>query len=362
MSETSIRLVAATNVGLIRQNNEDNFVVCPSLERQEWTIPPAGDPIGLGNFGALLVVADGMGGANAGEVASAIAVEIIQQQFAPERLEAAVSSEQSILDFMKDVVKLADRTIAEHSKTDTATRGMGTTVVMAWIVGQKAFICWCGDSRCYVFNPASGLIRLSKDHSFVQQLVDKGELTEENAYDHPYSNVITQCLGDTKKRANPDTRTYELLEGDTLLLCSDGLSSMCHDSEIIDVMTTFTDIVECKSALIEKALTNGGHDNVTIALAQVSIENDAKNGTKKQAGDSGQENIAVQAEAPDTQEENISDTLETARKTPSYKKWLAIMLLLLIIAVAVCVWLYYKGLMPENIVTSINKILKYLNI
>ena len=175
MSDIKIKLAAGTNVGLVRTNNEDNFVASRDLTASDWTIPQVDEQIDLGEYGALLVVADGMGGANAGEVASAIAIETIQTKFVPENLEDAVQSDETILQFMVDAVKSADINILNRSKEDETTMGMGTTIVMAWILGNKAYICWCGDSRCYVFNENLGLTRLSKDHSYVQELVDRGE-------------------------------------------------------------------------------------------------------------------------------------------------------------------------------------------
>ena len=118
MSEVKIKLAAGTNVGLIRQNNEDNFVVSSDLSTSEWLIPQAGPHTDLGEFGALLVVADGMGGANAGEVASAIAVETIQKLFIPETLKDVTGNDKDIQEFMKDVVKKADLNIFNHSKYD----------------------------------------------------------------------------------------------------------------------------------------------------------------------------------------------------------------------------------------------------
>lgn len=273
MLEVKYEIAAGTNVGLVRKNNEDNFVVCPDLKKADWRIPQAGSPYtDLGEFGALLVVADGMGGANAGEVASAITVETIQQSFTPKRLGEVVSSDQSIQEFMKEVVRAADARIFKRSKEDRSTRGMGTTVVMAWILGDKVFVCWCGDSRCYMLNRRRGLMQLSKDHSYVQELVDRGELEAEFASDHPLSNVITRCLGDSENRAVPDTRIFQLHDGDTLLLCSDGLSGMCNDIQILDLLIKYRDdIVECKNELISAALNEGGHDNVTVALCNIEM-------------------------------------------------------------------------------------------
>ena len=272
MSEIKIKLAAGTNVGLIRQNNEDNFVVCPDLSKNEWLIPQGTEYIDESPYGALLVVADGMGGANAGEVASAIAVQTIQDEFLPERVKELVDNETAILKFMMDVVKTADLKILERSQSDSSTQGMGTTVVMAWVLGNKAYVCWCGDSRCYALNRQNGLVQVSKDHSYVQELVDRGELQPEYMHDHPLSNIITRCLGDAEKRALPETRIYNLYDGDTILLCSDGLSGLVYDDDIAAILgESNMNLMECKNDLIDAALEGGGHDNVTVALCTVQM-------------------------------------------------------------------------------------------
>ena len=270
MSEVKFKLAAGTNVGLFRQNNEDNFVVCPDLSTSEWLIPQGGEFADLGEMGALLVVADGMGGANAGEVASAIAVQTIQEQFTPDNIRGVVNDDAAIQNFMKDTVKMADMNILNRSKSDQSSRGMGTTIVMAWILGRRAYVCWCGDSRCYAMNEMRGLRQVSKDHSFVQELVDRGELDPEFMHDHSMSNVITRCLGDMEKRAVPETRVYELSNGDSIMLCSDGLSGLCDDMEISGIISQYGDYpMDCTNELISAALNNGGHDNVTVAICTV---------------------------------------------------------------------------------------------
>lgn len=292
MSEIKYRLAAATNVGLIRKNNEDNFVVCPDLASSDWRIPQVSDYADLGVFGSLLVVADGMGGANAGEVASAIAVETVQQSFIPEHLRDVVTDDKAIQEFMKEVVKAADVKIFNRSRNDSNTRGMGTTIVMAWILNDKVYLCWCGDSRCYLLNRQKGLIRLSKDHSYVQELIDKGELEPEFAMDHPLSNVITRCLGDMQSRAVPETRISQLHDGDTILLCSDGLSGMCNDMQILDLLIEFRDDPEvCKNELISAALNEGGHDNVTVALCNIQM-------TQQDVSSENSDKISVPKEDP----------------------------------------------------------------
>ena len=279
MSEISIKLAAGTNVGLVRKNNEDNFVVNRDLCQSEWIIPQSIEPISLGRYGSILVVADGMGGTNAGEVASAIAIETVQNAFTPENLgdiitqEGIVTSEEAVEEFLGRTVKTADLNIVNASKEDSSTQGMGTTIVIAWILNDKAYICWCGDSRCYVFNGNSGFCRLSKDHSYVQDLVDQGKLDPENAFDHPYSNIITRCLGDPTNRSNPDFRSYNLKDGDTLLLCSDGLCGLFHDEEIMQIIEeNQDDLMTCKDRLIEAALEAGGYDNITIVLCHIMLQ------------------------------------------------------------------------------------------
>lgn len=273
MAEVKIKIAAGTNVGLVRKNNEDNFIVNKDLTQDEWFVPQSSESITMQELGCILAVADGMGGTNAGEVASAIAIETIQKEFASDVLKKVLAeSDPDVLakkveKFLVSVIKSADLNIINASKNDSSTQGMGTTIVLAWIVNNKAYISWCGDSRCYVFNPNAGICRLSKDHSYVQDLVDQGKLDYENAFSHPCSNIITRCLGDPSVRAVPDFRCYELKEGDTLLLCTDGLCGLCQDEEIIQIMDeNQSDIGNCKDRLIEAALSAGGYDNVTVAI------------------------------------------------------------------------------------------------
>lgn len=273
MSGLKIQIVAGTDVGLVRTNNEDNVIVSCNLQEPEWTIPQAGEPVSLGEYGSLLVVADGMGGANAGEVASAMAIETVSKRFIPEVLAEVIKDDGAIQTFLIDTVKEADINIADEAKENKEHEGMGTTIVMAWIINDKVYVCWCGDSRAYVFNPTSGFTRLSKDHSFVQQLIDKGELDPANAHSHPYSNVITQCLGDASHRSEPEVRVCDLRHGDVILLCSDGLTSMCEDEAVSDVLIEHKDddLNTIYAALLAAALDAGGHDNVTVALARMTM-------------------------------------------------------------------------------------------
>lgn len=280
MSEIKIRISATTNVGAVRKNNEDNYIVCQDLSQAEWT--QGDDFAALGSLGSLLVVADGMGGANAGEVASAIAIDTIRQLFLPEMIATVKDDDHLIQQFMKDAVTTADLAILEQSKADKSKEGMGTTLIIAWILNRRVYICWCGDSRCYLFRSATNaMYRLTRDHSYVQELVDRGELHPDLAFDHPMSNVIMRCLGDSDRRADPETRICELQNGDTLLLCTDGLCGLCRDQEIADLLSEHVGNLDvCCNELIAAALSAGGHDNVTVALASLQMDEDFASDTQ----------------------------------------------------------------------------------
>lgn len=269
MSTVAFRLTAGTHVGCVRTNNEDNFIINENLSQSDWFIPQdTSQVLNLGPDGAILVVADGMGGLNAGEVASAIAVDTLKQIFLDSNLKKVAKSAKSIERFMRDIVIKADSSIKKYVKKHPETRGMGTTLIFAWIHGETVHLMWCGDSRAYIYNNVDfSLIRLSKDHSYVQQLVDEGKLEPELAFDHPDSNIITRCLGDFQDKAKPDYLTYSLKKGDVILLCSDGLCGLCRDEEIKQILgQTSFDIEQCKLQLIQGALNAGGYDNVTVAL------------------------------------------------------------------------------------------------
>lgn len=278
----SFRLYASTNIGL-RGNNEDNFIVSPDLSQQEWKVPdnPKQD-FHLGGMGSIIVVADGMGGQNAGEVASDIAIKTVQEMFAPEHLQdkvirtdKIVQSSDNVKAWMKKVIVEADKRVREYGNKHQESEGLGSTIVMAWLLGESVYVAWMGDSRAYSFVPEKGIARLSKDHSYVQQLVDEGKLTEEEAMIHPNSNVITRSLGDTSQKAKPDVAEYDVEDGEVIMLCSDGLCGVCTDEEIGYIINENKDNLQtCTDKLTTAALANGGSDNITIAMLQVSQNKD----------------------------------------------------------------------------------------
>lgn len=273
MNQILFNLTAGTHVGCVRTNNEDNFVLNADLSQKDWFLPQdASKPLVLGGNGCVLVVADGMGGANCGEVASAIVVREVQNIFNEADLESIRQSDISIERFLESTIVEADLAVKQHAKENPESRGMGTTIVLAWIIDGNVHLSWCGDSRAYIYNKVNGLQQISKDHSFVQSLVDKGELAPEDVFGHPQSNIITRCLGDFPTVAQPDYRLYTFQQGDTLMLCSDGLSAYCPDPQIAEVMGQHEDdVVNMRNALLQTALDAGGYDNVTVAVMSVDL-------------------------------------------------------------------------------------------
>lgn len=271
MANITIRLTAATDVGRVRTNNEDNFILNKDLSQPDWFLPEKeSQPIQLSQDGCLLAVADGMGGLNAGEVASEIAISTVKDLFSSVNLSKTSKSDKNIERFMRKCVTTADEEIKKRVKTNPETSGMGTTLIFTWICDNKAHVLWCGDSRGYIFNPMSGLRRITKDHSYVQQLIDEGKLDPKLAFDHPDSNIITRCLGDFNGKATPDYCSIELQPGDFIMLCSDGLCGLCRDEEIQQIFReNFGDLEQCKNELISHAMDAGGYDNCTLTLCEI---------------------------------------------------------------------------------------------
>ena len=260
-----IALTALCDRGREREVNEDSCLVCQDVSQIDRSVilPRDGERMPsaayhpLGPDGSLLVVADGMGGAAAGDVASQLTVS---------HLSSLVSDPESL----SQVIAQIDTILKEHAIEHPETTGMGTTLVLAWVVGSKAHIAWVGDSRCYLFRPEEGLRRVTNDHSYVQELIDSGQLSPDEALSHPESNIITRCLGDTDIPSHADTTTVDLQPNDLLLLCSDGLCGYCTDDEISRIIrNNYTDISGMSQKLLDAALATGGYDNITIALASL---------------------------------------------------------------------------------------------
>lgn len=255
-----------TDVGKYRSHNEDNFIVCPDLGEKRWFLSDTA--AGLSARGCLLVVADGMGGTNAGEVASALAVETIQKTFDSLALEEQLQEHQR-REYLQQAILAAHQAIVAAASNNSDQAGMGTTVVVAWVTPGNALIGWVGDSRAYHYRKGKGLTLLTDDHSLVWEYVKAGTLTPEEADVHPNNHIITQSLGDGSRTPAPEFTTCLLEPADRLLLCSDGLNNMLPHKTIAKVLAAGGSLASGCQKLIEQANEAGGVDNVTVLALEV---------------------------------------------------------------------------------------------
>ena len=251
-----------TDVGLIREHNEDNFMVADLSDASR---PSHGEEVFSGAVsgrGVALAVCDGMGGAAAGEVASHMAVDTL---FDTLRGEAAPTDRDNFARRLVDSIEEAGARIFLSAKKDRTRRGMGTTATVAGLVDKVLFVGQVGDSRCYILRNGR-LSLITKDQSLVNQLIEAGQLTEDEADAFEHSNIILQALGTTEQVA-VDLTFVELRRGDRMLLCSDGLSGLVHDEAIQEEMACVGPLPQLADRLIDLANAAGGHDNVTCIVA-----------------------------------------------------------------------------------------------
>jgi len=216
----------------------------------------------------LFVVADGMGGHEAGDVASRVTIQAIAQQAVSEVLSPAAAGE-SLPDARQWIAAVAltgNRAVYDQRKA--IGTDMGTTLVMALVVGDTATIANVGDSRAYLLKQ-DGIVQVTTDHSLVQRLVATGQITPEEAANHPQKNVIYRVIGD-KQRVEADLFEQRLALGEALFLCSDGLSGMVPDEQIWHIWRTSTSPQETCDRLVEAANQAGGEDNITVVIVQVA--------------------------------------------------------------------------------------------
>lgn len=237
-----VETAARTDTGRVRDHNEDSVRVAPT------------------SGGRLLALADGMGGHNAGEVASELALETFVDRVGENLADADPA------DALADAALAADQAVREAAEGDPERNGMGTTLVAALLGADGATLVNVGDSRAYRVDGAS-LEQVSVDHSVVQELVEAGEISPEEAESHHQRNVISQALG-AGSGVDPDTFDITLAEGETVLLCSDGLTEEVPDSTIGEVVAETDSLAEAASALVRAANERGGSDNVSVVLGR----------------------------------------------------------------------------------------------
>lgn len=257
-----IQLFGRTDVGQIREHNEDNFVVA-DLTRQHRGIRQEDREQLVGPRGTVLGVCDGMGGAAAGEVASQLAVDIIYEFLASGE---APPNHDELARRLVRAVESAGINIFSEARADRTRRGMGTTATVAALMDSRLFVAQVGDSRAYVLRN-DRFVQVSRDQSLANQLIEAGQLTEEEAETFEHNNIILQALG-TAETVQVDLTFVDLRQGDVLLVCSDGLSGMMRADEMREVLSMLPDPQAACKELIDRANLAGGHDNITAIVAR----------------------------------------------------------------------------------------------
>jgi len=265
-----VSVFGKTDLGRTREHNEDSFLVADLTTRNASLQAAVRDHV-VGERGTLFMVADGMGGAAAGELASDMATEIILTHLTTVWVEDTEVTAQKFAYRMKEGVELANNRINQYAKEHPEVRGMGTTATVAGVFGNRLYLAQVGDSRGYLIRRGQA-IQITKDQSLMQRLVEAGELTEEEAEQSERRNIILQALG-PDPRVKVDLTYQPLSRGDVLVLCSDGLSGQVKKEEIAEQLARTPDLSQLCSALIDLANQRGGPDNITVVAAR--FEGDA---------------------------------------------------------------------------------------
>jgi serine/threonine protein phosphatase PrpC len=264
-----VEVFGRTDVGKTRDHNEDSFLVA-DLTRRIASLQPEVRDHEVGARGSLFVVADGMGGAAAGEIASDLAVDSIYAHMIGEWGNDQEVSEQRFAFRLKEAVEFANARIHEYAKSHPEHRGMGTTTTAAGAFEGALYLTQIGDSRAYLIR-AGRIAQITKDQSLMQRLVDAGELTEEEAAVSERRNIILQALG-PDPHVKVDLTRQEVRRGDVLVMCSDGLSGLVQKDDMLRIVTQQPDLVSVCKELIELANTRGGPDNITCIVARFGGE------------------------------------------------------------------------------------------
>jgi protein phosphatase len=306
-----VELQAKSDVGRVRRGNEDNFLLLDLAAARTWSgsdgpeNPADMRQFTIGDKGLVLVVSDGMGGALAGDVASRMAIEAVRDVLMGNNAEGpGCEPDATLVDCLKQATMQANRNIHYKSLEDSRCSGMGATLTGAAVKGDKLDLVQVGDSRAYVMRGQQ--IRLAtKDQSLVQQLVDVGQISEEEAETHMFRNVILQALGAQTELA-PATARIQIRQGDMLLLCSDGLSGKLRNEEIRQIVSDSSgDLAAACQALVDEANYRGGEDNITVVLARF---------TGEELREASEDRITV--ELPPLEEDKTLDETEADTQNP----------------------------------------------
>ena len=260
-------------VGCVRTNNEDSLWagdLATALQAGENThADPVEGAAGLGLPGAVLAVADGMGGAKAGEVASGMAVAILSSEMLQRAAEgiAADADTRVMTNALVSAVEVANERIRDEGASNPSRRGMGTTLTTVWLYGDVAQIAHVGDSRAYLFRRGN-LTQVTKDQSLLQKLLEDKVISREEAKNMPVGNIILQALGG-EEDLDVALPSVQLVPGDTLLLCTDGLTGVVPDEDVEESLRAGGSLAQICTRLIDQAEERGGPDNITVLVGRV---------------------------------------------------------------------------------------------
>jgi protein phosphatase len=272
-ARVQVDLAAASHQGHVRSANEDHYLVLRfgrSLETLLTSLPAGQVPARAEEVGYGLFVADGIGGAAGGELASRTAISMLVSlllQTPDWVLSPEPQDAEEVLRRTEERYRRIHEALSEQGRADPELARMGTTMTMAGSLGPSLVVCHVGDSRAYVFRRGR-LFQLTRDHTFVQALLDLGMLTPAEAAGHPGSHILTSSLGGGENVYQGDFQHAWLADGDQLLLCTDGLTNMVDGAAIMAILRDAATADAACQALVAAALTNGGKDNVTVALAR----------------------------------------------------------------------------------------------
>jgi protein phosphatase len=267
--DVTVHVFGRTDVGRTREHNEDAFVVV-DLTRDDASLQPSVRKHRVGHKGSLFMVADGMGGAAAGEIASQMATEIVLKELRENWLTLAEPTPEAFARCLKRSAQTANQLIHSYATSHQEYRGMGTTATIAGLLGDTLYIAQVGDSRGYLVR--DGVARqITKDQSLMQKLIEAGELTEEEAAQSERRNIILQALG-PEPVIKVDLTYQKLRRDDILVLCSDGLSGQVSKDDFARVIAEEKDLVQACRKLIDLANDAGGPDNITVIIARFDGE------------------------------------------------------------------------------------------
>ena len=272
----TLDLGAATDIGKKRTNNEDHYLAIRFgrvLETLRTNLREGDVPTEFGEVGYALVVADGMGGAAAGEVASSLAIVTGLNLALNHPKWTLVMTPQEIeenMDRWRHRFRQIDTVVGERAKSDPDLAGMGTTLTVACTIGPHLLLYHVGDSRAYLFR-RDRLHCLTRDHTYAQALADAGQIAPEEVSRHRLRHVLTRCVGKGGGDVEADIDYLRLEDGDRLLLCTDGLTEMIGDAQIAEVLQRMDWSEGACRALVDRALDAGGLDNITVVLARYTI-------------------------------------------------------------------------------------------